>query len=67
MALNDSTAREWSVLAGGLRQWGLQKQHRPRHPKAQGRPLEITAPNVLWQTDLTSVWCRETAGRTSPR
>lgn len=46
-------------IARKLRQWGLQKKHRPRHPKAQGRPFDITAPNVLWQTDLTSVWCGE--------
>ena len=46
-------------IARRLRQWGLQKKHRPKHPKAQGRPFDITAPNVLWQTDLTSVWCGE--------
>lgn len=46
-------------IARKLRQWGLQKQRRTKHPKAQGRPFDITAPNVLWQTDLTSVWCGE--------
>jgi putative transposase len=46
-------------IARKLRQWGLQKKHRPKHPKAQGRPFDITASNVLWQTDLTSVWCGE--------
>ena len=29
------------------------------HPKARGRPFNITASNVRWQTDLTSVWCGE--------
>lgn len=46
-------------IARKLRQWGLQKKHRPKHPKAQGRPFDIAASNVLWQTDLTSVWCGE--------
>lgn len=46
-------------IARRLRTWGLQKKHRPKHPKAQGRPFDIAAPNVLWQTDLTSVWCGE--------
>ena len=33
---------------------------RPRpHPKAQGLPFDITRPNELWQTDMTSVWCGE--------
>lgn len=46
-------------IARRLRQWGLQKTHRAKHPKAQGRPFNIAASNVLWQTDLTSVWCGE--------
>jgi putative transposase len=46
-------------IARLLRRWGLQKKRRIRHPKAQGRPFTITAPNELWQTDLTAVWCGE--------
>jgi len=46
-------------IARLLRRWGLQKTRRVKHPKAQGRPFNITAPNELWQTDLTSVWCGE--------
>jgi putative transposase len=46
-------------IARKLRQWGLQKKHRPKHRKAQGRPFDIETSNVLWQTDLTSVWCGE--------
>jgi hypothetical protein len=42
-------------IARRRRQWGFQKRARRRHPKAQGRPFDITAPNVFWQTDLTSV------------
>ncbi len=33
---------------------------RPRpHPKAQGRPFDISQPNQLWQADMTTVWCGE--------
>jgi putative transposase len=46
-------------IARLLRAWGLQRRRVKRHPKAQGRPFDITAPNELWQTDLTSVWCGE--------
>ena len=46
-------------IARRLRAWGLQKKHRLKHPKAQGRPFDIATSNVLWQTDLTSVWCGE--------
>jgi hypothetical protein len=28
-------------------------------PQGAGPPVDITAPNVLWQTDLTSAWCGE--------
>lgn len=48
-------------IARRLRAWGRHKQRRQRHPKAQGRPFNITAPNVLWQTDLPAVWCGEDA------
>jgi putative transposase len=44
-------------IARLLRAWGLQRRRVKRHPKAQGRPFDIGAPNELWQTDLTSVWC----------
>lgn len=46
-------------IARTLRRWGLQKPRRAKHPKAQGRPFDIAASNVLWQTDLTNVWCGE--------
>jgi putative transposase len=46
-------------IARLLRRWGLQKTRRVRHPKAQGQPFDIGAPNELWQTDLPSVWCGE--------
>jgi putative transposase len=42
-----------------LRVWGFTRARRRPHPKAQGRPFDITRPNELWQTDLTSVWCGE--------
>ncbi len=42
-----------------LRVWGFTRAARRPHPKAQGRPFDITAPNELWQTDLTAVWCGE--------
>jgi len=42
-----------------LREWGFLRRVARPHPKAQGRPFEVNAPNVLWQTDLTSVWCGE--------
>lgn len=42
-----------------LRCWGFCRARRRPHPKAQGRPFEISAPNELWQTDLTAVWCGE--------
>ena len=46
-------------IARLLRRWGLQKSRRFTHPNAQGRPFSITAPNELWQTERTSVWCGE--------
>ncbi len=42
-----------------LRAWGFTRARRRPHPKAQGRPFDISAPNELWQTDLTAVWCGE--------
>lgn len=42
-----------------LRAWGFTRAAKKPHPKAQGKPFNIIAPNVLWQTDLTSVWCGE--------
>jgi len=42
-----------------LRVWGFTRAARRPHPKAQGRPFDITKPNELWQTDLTAVWCGE--------
>lgn len=42
-----------------LRAWGFTRARRRPHPKAQGRPFDITRPNELWQTDLTAVWCGE--------
>jgi len=41
------------------REWGFTRRAPKPHPKAQGRPFNVIAPNVLWQTDLTSVWCGE--------
>ena len=38
---------------------GVHEEDAGPHPKAQGRPFNIIAPNILWQTDLTSVWCGE--------
>ena len=46
-------------IARLLRAWGFCRRKTMRHPKAQGRPFDIAAPNTLWQTDLTSVWCGE--------
>jgi putative transposase len=46
-------------IARLLRAWGFQRRKVKRHPKAQGRPFDLTAPNELWQTDLTAVWCGE--------
>ena len=38
-----------------LQVWGfLLKRPRP-HPKAQGRPFDISCPSQLWQTDMTAV------------
>ena len=42
-----------------LKAWGFLRDGRKRHPKAQGRPFDITASNQLWQTDMTSIWCGE--------
>jgi putative transposase len=42
-----------------LREWGFTRRAPRPHPKAQGRPFNVIAPNVLWQTDMTSVWCGE--------
>jgi putative transposase len=42
-----------------LREWGFTRPAPRPHTKAQGRPFNVTASNVLWQTDLTSVWCGE--------
>jgi putative transposase len=42
-----------------LREWGFTRRRPKPHPKQQGRPFDVVAPNVLWQTDLTAVWCGE--------
>jgi len=42
-----------------LKVWGFLRTGRKPHPKAQGRPFDITASNQLWQTDMTSIWCGE--------
>jgi len=42
-----------------LKAWGFSRPAKKPHPKAQGKPFDIIAPNVLWQTDMTSVWCGE--------
>lgn len=42
-----------------LRLWGYTLTKPRPHPKAQGRPFDITRPNQLWQTDMTAVWCGE--------
>ena len=40
-----------------LKAWGFLRTGRKPHPKAQGKPFDITASNQVWQTDMTSVWC----------
>jgi putative transposase len=50
-----------------LREWGFTRRAPRPHPKAQGRPFNVIAPNVLWQTDLTSVWCGEDGWAYLPR
>lgn len=42
-----------------LKLWGYGLTRPRPHPKAQGRPFDVTAPNQLWQTDMTAVWCGE--------
>jgi putative transposase len=42
-----------------LKAWGFMRARPKPHPKAQGRPFNVIAPNTLWQTDMTSVWCGE--------
>lgn len=42
-----------------LRLWGYTLTKPRPHPKAQGRPFDITQPNQLWQTDMTAIWCGE--------
>lgn len=46
-------------IARLMRAWGFQRRISKPHPKAQGRPFDVSVPNQLWQTDLTSVWCGE--------
>lgn len=43
-------------IARLLRAWGFQRRKVTRHPKAQGRPFDITAPNELWQTEVPPGW-----------
>jgi len=42
-----------------LRLWGYGLTRPRPHPKAQGRPFDVSAPNQLWQTDMTAIWCGE--------
>jgi len=42
-----------------LKAWGFLRARPTNHLKAQGRPFNITRPNELWQTDMTSIWCGE--------
>ena len=42
-----------------LKAWGFLRARRKPHPKAQGKPFDITASNQLWQTDMTAIWCGE--------
>ena len=42
-----------------MKAWGFLRVAKQRHPKRQGRPFDVSAPNQLWQTDLTAVWCGE--------
>ena len=42
-----------------MRLWGYSLTRPRPHPKAQGRPFDISKPNELWQTDMTAVWCGE--------
>lgn len=42
-----------------LKAWGFLRSRKKPHPKAQGKPFDLTASNQLWQTDMTSIWCGE--------
>ena len=42
-----------------LQLWGYGLKRPRPHAKAQGRPFDVTRPNQLWQTDMTSLWCGE--------
>ncbi len=42
-----------------LGEWGFTRCRPRPHPKQQSRPFDVVAPNVLWHTDLTAVWCGE--------
>jgi putative transposase len=46
-----------------LRLWGYGLTRPRPHPKAQGRPFDVSAPNQLWQTDTTAIWCGEDGWR----
>lgn len=54
-------------IARLLRAWGFQRRKAKRHPKAQGRPFDITAPNELWPPTSPVCGAARTAGATSPR
>jgi putative transposase len=40
-----------------MRLWGYGLTRPRPHPKAQGRPFDVTGPNQLRQTDMTAIWC----------
>jgi putative transposase len=42
-----------------FRLWGYGLTRPRPHPKAEGRPLDVSAPNQLWQTDIPAIWCGE--------
>lgn len=40
-----------------LNESGFLQSGKKPHPKAQGKPFDITATNQFGQTDMTSIWC----------
>ena len=52
-----ASPRDADLRARLLKAWGFLRTGRKPHPKAQGKPFDITASTQLWQTDMTSIWC----------
>ena len=38
-----------------LNAWGFLRAGRKPHPKMQGKPFYVTASNLLWQAEMTSI------------